>query len=213
MSVIGALIGLAGTVASGVMSAKNNQRMRARENEEFNRQQAYYRIKANENPLARSENQRIIHQYDRQADNQLRRARDMSAITGATPEYGLAVQNNITQSKADLLSNIAGNASEREDKYNNLAEESRQSHTKAVMDMDAARNESYANLAANAASALGGIVDSGIGSASSNGKLETPQHLEPQQKGLQVGSAPTTITDAQAKVNTGLAKIKQQNGW
>lgn len=155
----GALLGFAGTAAGGLMSYFNNKKAQRQADAEAARQQAYYQAKANENPLSRSENQHLLGQYDREAQQQIENARGVAAITGATPEYGLAVQKAVANGRADLMGNMAAGASERADKYNQLGEEAR--HQKAMDDQAriAARNETFANLAANAANIVGSSID------------------------------------------------------
>lgn len=157
---IGAIISLAGTAASGIMSAINNRRMERERNAEYAREQAHYQAKANEDPLARSEVQAAVNQYDRDAEKQIENARNVATITGATPEYGLAVQKGVAQGKANLLSGVTAGASERKDRYEELAEQSRQNQYKENMQARQERNATYGALAANAANAFGSIVDS-----------------------------------------------------
>ena len=161
----GAIISLAGTAASGIMSKINNDKMENEQEGEFARQQAYYAAMAAENPLSRSENQRVLRQYDRDAQQQIENARNVAAITGATPEYGLAVQKNVAQGRADLMGDISAGASERADKYNENLETARQQQSAARLARMQQRNETFANLASNAANSFGSIVDSygGIG--------------------------------------------------
>lgn len=153
--IAGTLLSLAGTAASGLMSYFNNKKAQQQADAEAARQQAFYEAKANENPLSRSENQHLLGQYDRQAQQQIENARGVAAITGATPEYGLAVQKAVANGRADLMGNMAAGASASADKYNQLGEEAR--HQKAMDDQAriAARNETFANLAANAANIVG----------------------------------------------------------
>ena len=163
----GALIGLAGQAVSGIASAINNKRQQQAADAEAARQRAYYDAKANENPLARSENQHLLGQYDRQAQQQIENARGVAAITGATPEYGLAVQKAVAEGRADLMGNMSADASRRADFFNQKGEQA--AHQKFLDDQErkAARNQTYANLAANAASAAGAIMDSYSGFAKS----------------------------------------------
>ena len=155
----GTLIGLAGQAVSGIASAINNRRRQRAADNEAARQQAYYAAKAAEDPLALSENQRVLNQYDREAQRQVEAARNTAKITGATPEYSLAVQKGVAEGRANLMGNIAAGASQRADYYTHLGEQAR--HQKALDDQArrAERNTTYANLAANAAKAFGSIMD------------------------------------------------------
>lgn len=156
----GVIVGLAGQTVSGIMSARNNRAQQQAADAEAARQQAAYEAKANEDPLARSENQRLLNQYDREAKRQVERARNMAVITGATPEQAAAVQKGVAEGRANLMGDMAASASARKDRYEQMAENAR--HQKALDDQArlAARQETYANLASNAASAVGGIIDS-----------------------------------------------------
>lgn len=156
----GALLSLAGTGLSAGLSAANNKRAKEEQEAEYARQQAHYNAKANENPLARSENQQVLNQYDRKAQQQVENARNVAKITGATPEYSLAVQKGVAQGRADLMGDIAAGASKQRDKYEDLAETSRQNQAAAQQAYRQQRNEQFTNLAANAASTFGSIVDS-----------------------------------------------------
>jgi hypothetical protein len=156
----GTIMALAGQAASGVMSALNNKKQQNNADAEAARQNAYYEGKANENALSRSENRALLGQYDRKAKQQIENARNMATITGATPEYGLSVQKAVADGRADLMSSMSSEASKRKDEFDNLAETA--THQKATDDQAqlAARQETYANLASNAAQSFGSILDS-----------------------------------------------------
>ena len=204
----GALIGLAGQAVSGIASARNNRKMQQAADAEAERQKAYYEAKANENPLSRSENARVLGQYDRKAQQQIDAARGVAAITGATPEYTLGVQKAVAEGRADLMGNISADASERKDKYEDKAETAR--HQKVLDDQARreARNQTYANLAANAASAAGSIMDSytaGRQSAVPSAN-KSPAQVSTQQKNLQ------TVTDNNAPKSERYAAASQLAG-
>ena len=155
----GAIIGLAGQAVSGVLSTINNKKAQREADAEAAREQAFYEAKANENPLSRSENQHLLGQYDRNAQQQIENARGVAAITGATPEFSTAVQKGVAEGRADLMGQMAAGASQRADRLN--TEKRRASRGKYYEDMQrrAARNSTYAALAGNAASAVGSIMD------------------------------------------------------
>ena len=156
---LGAIVGLAGQAVSGALSTINNRKMQQSADAEAARQKAYYDAKANENPLSRSEVQHILGQYDRASQQQIENARNVAAITGATPEFTTAVQKGVAEGRANLMGNVAAGASRRADYYNMLGEQAK--HQKALEDQQRRyeRNQTYANLAANAASAVGSIMD------------------------------------------------------
>lgn len=185
----GAIIGLAGQAVSGIASGRNNRKMQQAADAEAERQKAYYEAKANENPLSRSENARLLGQYDRKAQQQIDAARGVASITGATPEYSLSVQKAVAEGRADLMGGMAAEASERKDKYEDKAETAE--HQKFLDDQTrrAERNNTYANLAANAASAAGSIMDSYTAGrqkvAAVPSVSKTPAQVATQQRNLQ----------------------------
>lgn len=152
------LISLGGQAIGGIMSAVNNRKQQQAADAEAARQQAYYESKANEDALSRSENKRLLAEYDRKAKDAVDNAHNVAAITGATPEYGLSVQKAVAEGRADLMGNIAAGASERKDKYLSQAEGVRQQKHADDMAREAAKQQSYANLVANSASAFGSLV-------------------------------------------------------
>ena len=156
---LGTIVSLAGQAASGIMSVVNNKRVARKEDAEYARQQAEYAAKENENPMSRSESRAALNAYDKSAEQQVETARNVSKITGATPEYSLGVQKAAQDGRGNLVSGIAAGASERADKARSAVEGSRQEQAKSEIARMQARNETYANLAGNAANAFGGILD------------------------------------------------------
>lgn len=156
---LGTIVSLAGQAASGIMSVVNNKRVARNEDAEYARQQAEYAARENENPLSRSESRAALNAYDKSAEQQVETARNVSKITGATPEYSLGVQKAAQEGRGNVVSGIAADASMRADKARNLVEGSRQEQAKAELARMRERNETYANLAGNAANAFGGIID------------------------------------------------------
>ena len=153
------ITGLGGLAASSALSTINNSKMQQAADAEAARQKAYYDAKANENPLSRSEVQNVLGQYDRAAQHQIENARGVAAITGATPEFAAAVQKGVAEGRANLMGNVAAGASARKDRYEQLGEMAQ--HQKELEDQQRRyeRNQTYAALAANAASAVGSIMD------------------------------------------------------
>ena len=156
---LGTIVSLAGQAASGIMSVVNNKRVARKEDAEYARQQAEYAAMENENPLSRSESRAALNAYDKSAEQQVETARNVSKITGATPEYSLGVQKAAQEGRSNVVSGITADASMRADKARNLVEGSRQEQAKAELARMRERNETYANLAGNAANAFGSILD------------------------------------------------------
>ncbi len=208
----GAIVGLAGQAVSGVASSYNNKRSQSSADAEAARQEAYYMAQAMQDPLTRSQNAKLLAQYDRKALQQVDNAQGVATVTGATPEYTLGVQKAVAGGRADLMSGIASEASERRDKYEDKAELAR--HQKELDDQQrrAERNTTYANLAANAASAAGSIIDS-YGANGTSRSTDDMTKAAPQQTSVSVSAPPTTLDNEVSKMNSGLAAIKAKNGW
>lgn len=208
----GAIVGLAGQAVSGIASAMNNRKMQQAADAETARQVASNEAKAYENPLSRSENQQALAQYDRTSKQQLENARGVATITGATPEYALGVQKGIADGRAELMGGIAAGASAQKDKYLDKAEKAKEQKFADDQERRLARNTTYANLAANAASAAGSIIDSYATKPTPKAPaaIETPAYT---YNGVTVTNPPTSLQQEINKKNTGLAAIKSRNGW
>lgn len=152
------LISLAGQGIGYALNAVNARKQEQAEKAEYARQIAAEEAKANEDILSRSENKQLLAEYDRKAKDQVETARNVAAITGATPEYSAAVQEAVAEGRADLMGNIAAGASERKDKSDAAIEKIRQNKAASDLARMEARNQSYANLIANSASAFGSLV-------------------------------------------------------
>lgn len=208
----GAIVGLAGQAVSGIASAYNNKIMQQEADAETARQVASNEAKAYENPLSRSENQQAMAQYDRASKQQLENARGVATITGATPEYALGVEKGIADGRAELMGGISAGASAQKDKYLDAVEKAKEQKFTDDQERRLARNTTYANLAANAASAAGSIIDSYATKPTPKAPaaIETPAYT---YNGVTVTTPPTSLQQEINKKNTGLAAIKRQNGW
>lgn len=209
----GAIVGLAGQAVSGIASAMNNRKMQRAADAEAARQVASDEAKAYENPLSRSENQQAMAQYDCTSKQQLENARGVATITGATPEYALGVQKGIADGRAELMGGIAAGASAQKDKYLDNVEKAKEQKFEDDQARRAARNTTYASLAANAASAAGSIIDSYISKPTPTppAAIKTPAYT---YKGITVTAAPPASLQQEIdKKNTGLAAIKRPKGW
>lgn len=202
----GVIVSLAGQAASGIMSAMNNRKMQQAADAETARQVASNEAKAYENPLSRSENQQAMAQYDRTSKQQLENALGVATVSGATPEYALGVQKGIADGRAELMSGITAGASAQNDKYLDKAEKAKEQKFEDDQARRAARNTTYANLAANAASAFGSILDSYTAKPELPTADPTKQYLEPGYKQSMAKKVATsmhpTIEDAKRKLTT-----------
>lgn len=215
----GLLLSLAGKGLSTYLSVKNNREAREAQQAESARRQAHYEAKANEDPLSRSENQHLLGQYDRDAQQQIENARSMAAIKGATPEYAAAVQKGVAEGRANLMGQMSAGASARADKYEEMAEGARQEAAANEQAYHAQRNEQYANLAGNASSDFGSLVSASMSGGESGGQTEIDPNNSSIQEGnaavqnmnkiaSQTGVKTTAAPSAQSKLDTGMAAIK-----
>ena len=202
------LVGLAGQAVSGIASAINNRRTQAVADAESARQQAYYQAKANENPLARSENQTLLRGYDRKAQQTAERARNTATILGQTPEQQLATQKQLIDGRADLMAGMSAGASARVERYNELAEKARHDKVLADQERRAARNQTYANLAANAASAAANI------DIKEKGIADYQSELEALEKSMEAGSLDQgTYNAAKDRINSKISEYWQNKKY
>lgn len=192
-------------IYGGIKSAINNRQQQANADAEAARQQAYYDAEAAANPLSRTENQYLLGKYDREAKAAVDRARSVGKITGATPEYSLALQKGIAEGRADLMGQMSAGASQRADRYKMAGEMA--AHQKAVEDQQrlAARQQTYANLVQNASSAFGNMMAAYQPKTQSQvapGTREAVFEAIPsaQNTQLQVGQAPNSLADELAKI-------------
>ena len=162
--VIGTILGAVGKAASDVMSIINNRKQNQQLEAENARQQAYYDSKANEDALSKASVQQAMNQYDRKAEQQIANAQNVAAVTGATPEYALAVQKGVAQGRADVMGNALVNAEATQEKALDQSELVRQEAAKQKQAMLTEQNQSFANLAANA----GNVATSLMNATSAN---------------------------------------------
>ena len=198
------LISLAGQGIGGIMSSVSARKEKQAADAEAARQQAHYEAKANEDALSRSENRQLLSEYDRKAQKQVETAKNVAAITGATPEYGLAVQKSVAEGRADLMGDIAAGNSARKDKYEELAEGVR--HDKAVADIqrEAAKQESYANIIANSASAFGSMLG---GYKAQQDPAEQPADVDNNEEKKATSVVPKKTSNYTPQYNQMMAKI------
>lgn len=185
------------------MSAVSARKEKQAADAEAARQQAHYEAKANEDALSRSEKRQLLSEYDRKAQKQVETAKNVAAITGATPEYGLAVQKAVAEGRAELMGDITAGNSARKDKYEELAEGVR--HDKAVADIqrEAAKQESYANIIANSASAFGSM----LGGYKAQAPAEQPADVDNNEEKKATGVVPKKTSNYTPQYNQMMAKI------
>lgn len=115
-------IGLLGNLYSG-MKSKQAEKSRQKAEEQYAKQQAGLlsdlREELNKDPLSRSDNQNYLRKLDENAKEDTRRFDNISAITGATPEYKLAQQNKILKAKANGIADMYSTNEVRKDNLRN----------------------------------------------------------------------------------------------
>ena len=128
----------------------------------------------------RSEIQQLLKEADERDKRQQRQNRATSAIMGSTAEQDLAAQDSINKGRADLLAEIAGNASKLKDGYltnwqnqmNNYYA-SKLGMTDQLAAIETNKSNQWANTAANAAQAAGSMLGAGFGQMKSAGANRT----------------------------------------
>ena len=132
------------------MSGNSNRRAEQMQAAESLRRQERLKAEANQDPLSRSDNQAVIAAQKRANDAAVRQAQATSAITGATPEYLLAVQKQNAGALSDTYGDIAAGASSRRDRYNEMLEQAYQDDANQRIANEQARQQTYANIITNA---------------------------------------------------------------
>lgn len=192
---IGAILGIVGKTASDVMGIINKRKQTQQLDAENARQQAYYDSKANEDALSKASTQQAMNQYDRKSEEQIANAQNVAAVTGATPEFTLAVQKGVAQGRADVMGNAQVNAEATQEKALDQSEQVRQEAAKQRQALLAEQNQSLANVAANAgnvATSLMNATSAPKAKEDNKGKVATGYAPSPT---LAVGSLDKTLSN------------------
>ena len=155
----GLVIGALGTVASGIGSAiVNAKRQRALANQRT-REGAWYDKQMYEDPTKRSDNAALLSLLDQKLKKYNKTQEQKGVITNTTPEANLAAREASAQTYGNAISGMMSRQSAR---YDMLAAQKRAAEDQAFQSqdaLDAARLETWKNLASNATK----LADAAVG--------------------------------------------------
>lgn len=171
----GALISAAAGAVGMAMNAIQNKKAREAQQAEASRQAAYYENKANENPLMRADNQALLHEYDRKANEQVQKAQNVAAIMGTTPEYALAQQKQLADGRVDLMGKIAANNEQQKAKLLESAEQARQQRAKDAITSEQDLAKGWGTLISNVGNAFNSMDFSGAKGKKTTSKTQEEQ--------------------------------------
>lgn len=201
---------LAGIAASGISSAVNNRRMKRESDAAAAKEQAEYDARIGQSATQRAENAQLLNEYDRRSKQQIDTARNVAAITGATPEYSAAVQKGVAQGRADLVGNMAAQESSRKDALRDKKAAAVARKTAEDRATRMARNQTYSNLATNAANAFGSIVDAYSLPKADPAPVELPESQVPSAGAANPAPEQPNFTALAEQATEGLNKYAPQ---
>ncbi len=148
---------MASLMFSGIMSARNNTAMEQNDRKEYARRRAAYLSQATSNPMYNPKTAEVVNEANRAFDQRQKTSHARNTVLGGTPERELAEQKQNTEAYADIIGNVAAGEQVARDKALENLELNEQKAYEQENQRRIDRNATYANLAANAANALGNL--------------------------------------------------------
>jgi len=215
LAIAGLVTSLAGTAASGIGSLLSNRRQQQNLLDDKAKSDAYYMRQLSQDPTKRSENAAVLRQLDLKNKELQRTNEAKNTIMGATPEMSIAQKQTTANSYADALSNLASLASQRTDLLSKEQYQDNQRFQQQRDNLELARKQTYANIAANAAnlgaSALSAI-DAGRGKTSKAGTTSTTNTAKATRNDNPYRTTGEITAGQQAILNSEAAQINPGNG-
>lgn len=197
---MGALSLAGGLISSGIASANASKAAEESRKEYAQKAGMLNRIfdkQYYQDVTQRSEVQDILRLYQENSDRQATRDNAVAAISGSTPEEKLAAQDSRNKSYANVLADVASNASQLKDSYLNNYIQQRLGITNPEASIYSNISNQWAqtgsNLMQTGAKMLGNSDFSGIGSGSTGmgnsgaealNKLKADPFLNSSPKGV-----------------------------
>ncbi len=158
-------LSLAANAIGAGLSAKANRDRETAMDKEYARQQASYDRQLYADPLNEFHNKAIIGRLQGMMRDRISAAKSRQKITGELDTTNMAKDQN-AEALQNVYNNILSNASLRKDSLLRAKEASYHNAYKERADLNAAKQQNYANLATNAAN----LGETAIGSMRANGK-------------------------------------------
>lgn len=173
---------LAGTTASGVMSALNNEERQRELKRQRGESNHFFNEQLHQNPLNRYDFAQSLHQLDRDLWKYNSRADAKQRIIGGTPEAATAVRQYNADAYAKTQESILAQQSRKQDYLTaQQRAESRDydARERAMLDE---RDKTYANMAFNAANSFQGISDDDFSSDLTTEEREQRRQAREQRR-------------------------------
>lgn len=187
-AIASAVASLAGTAASGIMSAKNNQRREQELKRERGASNRYYNEQRFQDPTKRYDYVRTLNQMRQNLKRSNAITDAKRTIMGGTQEYALANRQYGANAIADATENVAAQQARRGDLLSSQQRSEDRRYDAMRMGMLDQRDQTYNNMAINAGNAFNGF--SPLDNKQFKPSQETAEYYGPVHV-LQLGEIPS----------------------
>lgn len=164
--IVGAAIGAASQIAGAIMGHKQAKKQKqALENQRISNE-AWYNRRMNEDATQRADAQRVLQKTEDAIRERNKSAAGAQSVMGGTEESLSATKAANASAMADAASRIAAAGSDRKDAIESKYMERRDDITSKQMDMQGQEATNFANAVKGVGSAVGSLVEAGIGGGS-----------------------------------------------
>ena len=172
-SLIGAGLGIAGSIFGGISASKAMKKRKQQiENEKLENENAYQRA-YNEDATQRADAQRLLQKTEESIRNRNKAVAGAAAVMGGTDQSVAAAQEANNQATAEAASQIAASAAARKDQVQERYESRKAELDSKLQDMEQQR-------AMNTSQAIQGVAGAAGGIAGALDELETKKSDKPK---------------------------------
>lgn len=143
-AIVGAVAGIGSAIAGGIKGARTNRKLKKAIEDEKKENTAWYNRRYNEDPLSRSDTQRILNRTQEAIRRNNQTAQAQQAVVGGSEESVAATKQANAQALASAASSISANNDARKD-------EIEQSYRQQQASLDAQKRGLQAQHAQNVA--------------------------------------------------------------
>lgn len=159
-SIIGAVSGIGSAIAGGIGSARANRRRKKAIREAKQENANWYARRYNEDPLARSDTQRILNQTEDAVKRNNQRAQAQQAVVGGSEESVAATKQANAQALASAASSISANNDARKDEIEQSYRQQQSALDAESRGVQAQQAQNIATQTGTALNALGQVASS-----------------------------------------------------
>ena len=194
-ALIGAGLGLASSIAGGIVNRKARRKQEQMIAQQQRENQAWYDRTYNADPTKRADTVRLLTQMQEQIKNRNKAAKGRQAVMGGTEDSTTAVKEANNKTLADTTSQIVAANDARKDNIEQQYMNRKNQLQNQQMGMEAEKAADTANAVAGVAGTAANIaatIDSGAGKS----KVARPDVVQPTDADMaklnaKVGAAPT----------------------